>query len=154
MDIVFCFPHHPSIFLALKLCSLTVCWDPSCSKRNTHSWLPWGYKKKKKKLGSAQGGCHRLFGTVQDRSNPDVHPQDAGQTTQNKCTEWTTGELQGVRDDELHMGWWNKNQDLWKEGKKKPRLKKFFTRLRKTVLIQKWICDQISTSENCQDQVM
>jgi hypothetical protein len=61
---------------------------------------------------------------VQDRSNPDVHPQDAGQTTQNKCTEWTTGELQGVRDDELHMGWWNKNQDLWKEGKKKQKQKK------------------------------
>lgn len=74
-------------------------------------------KEKEKKLKSAQGSCHRLSGTVQDRSNPDVHTQDVGQTTQNKRTDWITGELQGGKGEELHMGLWDKNQDLWKEGK-------------------------------------
>lgn len=33
-------------------------------------------KEKAKELGSVQGCCHRLFGTAQGRSNPDVLPQD------------------------------------------------------------------------------
>lgn len=72
---------------------------------------------KRKRIGSAQGCGHRLSGTIQGRSNPDVHPQDTGQTSQNKSTGWRTGELQGVVD-ELHMELWDKNQDKWKEKTK------------------------------------